>query len=295
MLDAQARKLARWGNGAEISVRAGQLHETIANVAIEWDADLVVLGPYRQRFGDSFWGTTAERVIRRAQRPVLVVNRWSAGPYEHVLLTSDLSRMSAGIASVTKQLGLLEDSRASVVHALQHARGAMLYLAGVSESEVGKFQRSMSQLASDEIETQLASAGLNSERFSVFSRQTAPFSAIEQVAKRIGSDLVVVGTSRFPLLKRVFIGSVSNEVLRGIKHDVLLISPAAARRWAHRAAGNHESIASCITAEDVQKKLPCDALIVKLPNSRRGIRSERRVMRHVLREPPRRHNAPGRA
>jgi hypothetical protein len=45
----------------------------------------------------------------------------------------------------------------------------------------------------------------------------------------------VVGTSRFPLFKRVFIGSVSNEVLRGIEHDVLVISPVAARR-AHRKA-----------------------------------------------------------
>lgn len=235
VLDAQARKLAWWRNGAEISVRAGQPHKTIADIAIEWDADLIVLGPYRRRFGDSLRGTTAERVIRRAERPVLVVNGVSAGPYRHVLLTADLSRMSARIASVAKEFGLLEDSRASVVHALQHTHGAMLYLAGVSESEVGKYQRSLGQLASDQIEAQLASAGLNSESFSVFSQQTSPFRAIEQVSKHIGSDLVVVGTSRFPLLKRVFIGSVSNEVLRGIKHDVLLISPAAARRASRRA------------------------------------------------------------
>lgn len=235
MLDAHARKLARVGNGAKILVRTGRPHEAIADVAIEWDADLIVLGPYRRRFGDSFRGTTAERIIRRAERPVLVVNRESAGPYEHVLLAADLSRMSAGIAHVTKELGLLEGARASVVHSLQHTRGTMLYLAGVRESEVGKYQQSMRELASDEIDTLLASAGLNSARFSVFSQQTSPFRAIEQVANRIGSDLVVVGTSRFPLFKRVFIGSVSNEVLRGIEHDVLLISPAAARR-AHRRA-----------------------------------------------------------
>lgn len=235
MLDAHARKLARLGNGAQISVRAGRPHETIADVAIEWDADLIVLGPYRRRFGDSFRGTTAERVIRIADRPVLVVNRESAGPYEHVLLAADLSRMSIGIAHVTKDLGLLEDARACVVHALQHTRSAMLHLAGVRESEVGKYQQSLRELASDEIDTLLASAGLNSARCSVFSQENSPFRAIEQVANRIGSDLVVVGTSRFPLFKRVFIGSVSNEVLRGIKHDVLLISPVAARR-AHRRA-----------------------------------------------------------
>jgi len=234
-LNAQARKLARSGNGAQVSVRAGRPHQTIADVAIKWDADLIVLGPYRRRFGDSFRGTTAERVIRIADRPVLVVNRDSADPYEHVLLAADLSRMSIGIANVTKELGLLEGARASVVHALQHTRGATPYLAGVRESEMGKYEQSLRELASDEIDTLLKSAGLNSARVSVHSQENSPFRAVEQVASRIGSDLVVVGTSRFPLFKRVFIGSVSNEVLRGIEHDVLVISPVAARR-AHRKA-----------------------------------------------------------
>jgi nucleotide-binding universal stress UspA family protein len=235
ILNAQARKLARSGNGAQVSVRAGRPHQIIAEVAIKWDADLIVLGPYRRRFGDSFRGTTAERVIRIADRPVLVVNRDSSDPYAHVLLAADLSRMSIGVAHVTKELGLLEGARASVVHALQHTRGATPYLAGIGESEVGKYQQSLRESASDEIDTLLKSAGLNSEGVSVFSQENSPFRAIEQVASRIGSDLVVVGTSRFPLFKRVFIGSVSNEVLRGIEHDVLVISPVAARR-AHRKA-----------------------------------------------------------
>ena len=235
MLDARARKLARAGNGAQISVRTGRPHLTIADVAIKWDADLIVLGPYRRRFGDSFRGTTAERVIRIADRPVLVVNRDSAGPYEHVLLAADLSRMSIGIAHVAKELGLLEGARTSVVHALQHTRGATPYFAGISESDVGKYQQSLREVASHEIDTLIMSAGLDPARVPVFPQENSPFRAIEQVANRIGSDLLVVGTSRFPLFKRVFIGSVSNEVLRGIEHDVLVISPVAARR-AHRKA-----------------------------------------------------------
>jgi nucleotide-binding universal stress UspA family protein len=235
VLDVRARKLARAGNGAQILVRTGRPHQTIADLAIKWDADLIVLGPYRWRFGDSYRGTTAERIIRIADRPVLVVNRDSADPYEHVLFAADRSRMAIGIAHVTKKLGLLEGARASVVHALQHTRGAMPYLAGSRESEAGKDQPSLRELASDEIHALLGKAGLNAASVSVFSQENAPFRAIEQVASRIGSDLVVVGTSRFPLFKRVFIGSVSNEVLRGIKHDVLIISPVAARR-AHRRA-----------------------------------------------------------
>ena len=249
-IDALSRKIAWPGSAVQGSVRASRRpYRAIADVAIEWDADLIVLGPYRRRLGDSFRGTMAERVIRKAGRPVLVVNRDATGPYEHVLLASDLSHMTGGIARVSKQFGLLEGARASVVHVPQHSLGLMLYLARGSESAVSNNQRARSRSASEQIEAQLERAGLNGARVSVFSPQTSPFRAIEQVAQRGGSDLLVVGSSRFPLLKRVFIGSVSNEVLRGMKHDVLLVSPAAARRARRRAFMGNASIQK---AEELQ-------------------------------------------
>jgi nucleotide-binding universal stress UspA family protein len=235
-IDALSRKIAWSGSDVQGSVRASRRpYKAIADVAIEWDADLIVLGPYRRRLGDSFRGTTAERVMRKADRPVLVVNREATRPYEHVLLASDLSPMSANIVGVSKQLGLLEGSQASVVHAPQHSLGLMLYLARGSEFAVSGKRRSHSRFASALIEAQLERAGLKGIPVSVFSPQTSPFHAIEQVAQRERSDLVVVGSSRFPLLKRVFVGSVSNEVLRGMDHDVLVISPTAARRARRRA------------------------------------------------------------
>jgi len=235
-IDALSRKIAWSGGDVQGSVHASRRpYKAIADVAIRWDVDLIVLGPYRRRLGDSFRGTTAERVIRKADRPVLVVNRDAAGPYEHVLVASDLSRMSADVARVSKQLGLLEGSRASVVHAPQHSLGLMLYLARGNEAAVSGDQRSRRQMASKEIEAQLERAGLNAAQVSVSAPQISPFHAIEQAAQRAASDLVVVGSSRFPLLKRAFIGSVSNEVLRGMKRDVLLVSPAAARRARRRA------------------------------------------------------------
>jgi nucleotide-binding universal stress UspA family protein len=227
---SRAREIARTLGAQVLPLHVGNSARAIADAAIEWDADLIVLGPYRKRLGDSFWGTTAERVLRKADRPVLVVNREAASPYEHVLVASDLSRRSADLARVSKQLGLLEGSRASVVHAPQHSLGLMLYLARGNESAVRSKQHSHNRYASKQIEAQLERVGLTGARVSVSSPQTSPFHAIEQVAQREGSDLVVVGSSHFPLLKRVFIGSVSNEVLRGMNHDVLLISPAAARR-----------------------------------------------------------------
>jgi nucleotide-binding universal stress UspA family protein len=234
VLDASARDLGL--DSEQISVRSGRPHRTIADVAKEWDADLIVIGPYRQQFGESVRGTSAERIARRAGRPVLVVNRETTEPYQHVLLTSDLSRMSAGIAGVTKDLGLLERSKRSVVHALEHTRNAMLYMAGVRRTTIREYQRSIRQLATSEINVQLFSVGLDPAQFRIFAPQVHASRAIEQVAMRTGSELIVVGCSRFPELKRLFIGSVSNEILRGGQHDVLLVSPAAARRARRRAS-----------------------------------------------------------
>ena len=98
VLDAHVRELARSGISAEVSVRSGRPVEVIADAAVELDADLIVLGPYHRRFGDSLRGTRAERIAHRAERPVLVVNRRSTAPYQHVLLTSDLSAMTVGVA-----------------------------------------------------------------------------------------------------------------------------------------------------------------------------------------------------
>jgi nucleotide-binding universal stress UspA family protein len=252
VLDAHVRTLG--SSGAQISVRSGRPLETIAKVATEWDADLVVLGPYRRRFADAISGTSAERIARKAGRPVLVVNRESKTRYQHVLLTSDLSRMSAGIARVSKQLGLLKRSRASVVHALEHTRNAMLYMAGVNQTDVGKYQQSIRKLASDEIDVQLFSVGLDSTHFTIFSPQIPPVRAIAEVAKRTESDLVVLGSSRFPAIKRLFVGSVSNEILRSANHDVLLVSPDAALRARRRA--------SAIAMEGLETQAPQRSLKV---------------------------------
>jgi len=236
ILDMHARELALSGVNAQVSIRSGRPHEVIAKAAVECDADLIVLGPYRRSFADAVRGTTAERIARRAERPVLVVNRQSTAPYFQVLLAADLSPMTAGVGHVAKHLGLLKRSRAAVVHALDHTRKGMLYLAGLDDKGVDSYERSMRQIALDELGVQLASVGLEAKHFTVFSPQATPLRAIERTAKLVDADLVVVGCSRFAELKRVLFGSVSNGVLKTTEHDVLLVSPSAARRARRRTS-----------------------------------------------------------
>lgn len=54
--------------------------------------DLLVIGPHRRQIlRDAFVGTTAERTIRAASCPVLMVNGPPVGHWRHMLQTTDLS------------------------------------------------------------------------------------------------------------------------------------------------------------------------------------------------------------
>jgi nucleotide-binding universal stress UspA family protein len=226
----QVRKLARMDSDPQTSVLIGKPHQAIARVAMEWGADLIVLGAYRRRFGDKFLGTTAERVIQASHRPVLIVNRQPTGPYAEVLLATDRSESFPRVARLTQELGLLEGAQASIVHALEPPDPVMFYSAGLTDSDIQQYLRHIRKASSDELLTQLDTAGLDSARFSVIQRHASPFHAIEHAVEQTRSNLLVIGARRFPVLKRMVAGSVSNDVLRKITCDVLIVSSATVSR-----------------------------------------------------------------
>jgi nucleotide-binding universal stress UspA family protein len=230
VLDWRARDLEKTGCKVRVSVIIGKRHRAIARYAQEWGADLIVLGGYRDRFSDALLGPTAERVMRQAQRSVLVVNAVPTGHYADVLMATDLSEAFTRVVRLTEDLGVLEGARVSVVHAFEPAVNAMPYAVGNTQSHAEQYLQYMRRSTDDTLVAQFGAAGLDLSQFSIFKRDAAPLRAIDDVAQRIESDLVVVGASRFPALKRTLVGSVSSEVVRNLQCDVLVVPPGALPR-----------------------------------------------------------------
>jgi nucleotide-binding universal stress UspA family protein len=230
VLEWRARDLEKTGCQVQVSVIVGKRHRAIARFAGEWGADLIILGGYRSRFSDALLGTTAERVMRQAQRAVLVVNAVPTGHYADVLMATDLSEAFTRVVRLTEDLGVLDGARVSVVHAFEPAVNALPYAAATTEPHAGQYLESMRRSTDDTLAAQFGAAGLDMSQFSIFKRDAAPLRAIDDVAQRIESDLVVVGASRFPALKRTLVGSVSSEVVRNLQCDVLVVPPGALPR-----------------------------------------------------------------
>ena len=79
----------------ETVVVTGDPFSAIIGEAARRQVDLIVMGePRRQGYPDMFTGTTAERVIRFSDRPVLMVRREASDPYRRILVAFDGSEGS---------------------------------------------------------------------------------------------------------------------------------------------------------------------------------------------------------
>jgi nucleotide-binding universal stress UspA family protein len=88
--------------GARFKVESGEPFAVIIEQARERSADLIVVGePGKKGLKEFFVGTTAERVVRHSDRPVLVVKQPTRHAYRRVLVAVDFS---VGASVRSKQL-----------------------------------------------------------------------------------------------------------------------------------------------------------------------------------------------
>jgi nucleotide-binding universal stress UspA family protein len=96
-LEAQVRAVTS-DEGIHIEVVAGPPATMILAAAVRESADLILVGATRRgTFPRAILGTTAQRVLREAPVPVLVVRDRLSLHLDRVLLTTDLSEFSAAI------------------------------------------------------------------------------------------------------------------------------------------------------------------------------------------------------
>lgn len=237
-----------FGSGAgfiDVVVRRGSVLEIIAASAREWDADLIVVAAPKSRRLESIVGTTAERLVRTAKRPVLVVRREVQGGYRDVAIAADLSSASSPMIRTAVRLGALEGASATVVHAVHPSYSGMMKTAGLDESTIGLYRRSSQEDARKRLQAMIADAGLPFEGTRVIVRSEPPATAIRAVLEYERPELLAIGASRWFLFKRLLIGSVADRLLRTALCDVLVIPyRPAVLRLGTRTAGASDKLSA---------------------------------------------------
>ncbi len=204
----------------------GDAFEGIAAAARQDHADLLVVGPHRRQvLKDVFVGTTAERVIRVSDRPVLMTNGIPVGPYRHVLVAIDLSECSDAAMRSLHQLGLEGDAKVSAIHVFDAPAASMMARASVTKNQIQDHLADEKERAAEELAAFLRNLDLKPEQWIVKHNDTSVAHAISAAAHEINADLIVVGTHGRTGILKTLLGSVAEELLRTSDKDVLAIPP----------------------------------------------------------------------
>jgi len=104
--------------GVTVAVMVGDPFATIVEEAASRQMDLVVVGhPSKSSLRELFLGTTAERVVRFGDHPVLMVDQHANGGYKRVLVAMDLSQ--GGRRALEWACHIAPDAEVRIVHAWQ--------------------------------------------------------------------------------------------------------------------------------------------------------------------------------
>ncbi|WP_417851432.1 universal stress protein [Thalassoglobus sp.] len=198
----------------------------ITKTANDLNADLIVIGPHRRQILKNILvGTTAERTIRTAGRPVLTANGVPAGSYRRAVVATDLSAYSKTMILAAKSIGLLDQLNISLLHVFSAPGTALMSRASLSVEEKHSYIAGERKRASEELASFIE--GINIEGLStILKPDTADIAeTIRETAIELSAELIVVGTCGRSKVARVLMGSVTEGVLRSSDRDVLAVPP----------------------------------------------------------------------
>jgi nucleotide-binding universal stress UspA family protein len=204
---------------AELHVRDGLAAPTITQVAEELDVELIIVGAHpRPAVARFLVGSTAERVLRLAHRPILVTTEGRTEPFRRILVSVDLSGQSQRVLETAVAMAEQCGAELKALYVQDRLTPMLLEAALFDEKESLHHAR-------NELKKALAKVALPSEVMA--SREVREGHAGHEIlhaADEWDADLIVMGSHGFGFFNRLLLGSVSIHVLRH-GHRATLVVP----------------------------------------------------------------------
>jgi len=210
-----------------VETRIGTSYHEIIGLACAQDVDLVVVGAHgRAYLRDLLLGTTAERVVRKGDRPVLVVKNPCEQAYRRVLAPVDFSDTSKEAARLGTRIA--PKAQLELLHAYEIWFEGKLRDSGVSEEQILEWHQHYEQRAREELKAFARDCQLDPAAVRFIVRQGYPGTTIARAVTDQRADLIAIGTRGLSGMRYVLLGSVAEHVLREAPCDVLTVRPRKA-------------------------------------------------------------------
>jgi len=193
-------------------------------------ADLVVVGRHgRRAFRDLLVGSSAERVVRHAVVPTLVVGEPARSTYRRPVAAVDRDNGSRATLELAVRLLGPGHRALEVVHAYHPAHEGMLARVGTPAGRAA-YRRQCREEACRAIAGLVRGTSAAPAVRGIRLRRADPRQAILGAARARRADLIVVGTHGRTGLAHALTGSVAEAVMRHAGCDVLVAPPQRSAR-----------------------------------------------------------------
>ena len=207
-------------------VLEGDPFDGILRAAGDIGPDLVVMGSHRKQMLDMFMGTTLERVIRKATFPVLMVNHEAQRSYRRVVVPIDMTDASAHALRAALALRLIGEAGATLLHGFFAAAKGQMLVAGLELGAISEHVANERQAKTNELTKFLVEKDLVG-RWQFRIEEGGPMEIIAKAVEQLQPDLLVMGTHGRTGLAKALIGSITEEVLRTVSVDILVVPPVS--------------------------------------------------------------------
>jgi nucleotide-binding universal stress UspA family protein len=206
-----------------VRVWYGDADQAIANAATREQANMIGMSTHGRSGLDWLrFGSVAERVVRRAPVPVLLVRgspAWDEGGIGRILVPLDGSELSEAVLPVVAGLAGPFDLAIQLLHVVEQPSPAPGRGAGGKSAAEAEAEAYLTAVAA-----RLEARGL---RVGATARAGMPAEVIPAVAAETKCGLVAMSTHGRSGLERLFMGSVTERVLRAVTVPVLMWKPPA--------------------------------------------------------------------
>jgi len=221
MRELAAALLRQYGVSSGVHVVSGPLLSELATQTDQSSADLVVLGARGASvMRHLLLGSTAERMIRRASCPMLVVKQVPRERYRTLLVPVDFSPCS--LRALSNARALAPAAAILLLHAFAVPFEGKLVLAGVDDDTIQRYRMAAEQEALQKLRELCGEAGLSPAEVRLMVLRGDPLQHIIQQEQERNCDLIVMGKHGESLVEDLLLGSVTKHVLTESRGDVLV-------------------------------------------------------------------------
>lgn len=223
-VEKTAQTLLPPGFAYHLEIETGKDFVAIVRRARTLMADLIVIGAHGNHvLRDYLIGTTAEKLIRKAAFPILVVKQTPKAPYRRILVPTDFSETSRQALATARVIA--PGAGIDLLHVYGFWGEGRLSMAGVGPEALESYRQQTEASVRLAMDEWLQGLDLSGHQVRVHFCQGQAASVIAHFIAEQQNDLVAMGTSGRSGLPYVLLGSVTEQVLRTVSCDTLTVRP----------------------------------------------------------------------